>query len=394
MNIAMSKHAVKARYYVSMVLQGQKIQLRQILQNSPLTQSNTKMQHELVSSANVDGIAASSVSPMLFVPPDLRIPSPPYLTTVRDLTRLSPQISSPMVSQYALSPPIQCSGKTPITHSSSPVSFEDEDPVAIENRLYLSGLALQYQQITDRYAFCISQLQDAKREAENISKKNNELRRANDELYQRLSLNSAKHKYRNPMTSNYPPMSLLDDHFRRLSLTEQPDEASPTSVFAFQDNRHGGKFPAVDDMRLTLPKCISIRSTGYLKIHPTGGSSSESNRSIRHRPTTPVMQQKVCLGGAENKDGGEAEDAVELDVYNQGMFKTELCNKWQKNGECPYGEHCQFAHGIGEMRPVIRHPRYKTELCRMILAGDTCPYGHRCHFRHSISPSDHRLRRT
>ncbi|KAH0468127.1 hypothetical protein IEQ34_003160 [Dendrobium chrysotoxum] len=352
------------------------------------------MQHELVSSANVDRIAASSVSPMLFVPSDLPIPSPPYLTTGRNFTRSSPQISNPMVSQYAVSPPIQCSGKTPITHYSSPVSFEDEDPVAIENRLYLSRLALQYQQITDRYAFCLSQLQDAKSEAEKIRNKNTELRRANEDLYQRLGLNSAKHKYRNPMTSDYPPMSLLDDHFRRLSLTEPPDEASPTSVFGFQDNRHGRTFPEADDNRLTLPKCISIRSTGYLKIHQTGGSSSESNRNIRHRPTTPVMQQKVCLGGADNKDGGEAEDAVELDVYNQGVFKTELCNKWQENGECPYGEHCQFAHGIGELRPVIRHPRYKTELCRMILAGDTCPYGHRCHFRHSISPHDRLLRRT
>ncbi|KAL6966017.1 hypothetical protein U1Q18_045826, partial [Sarracenia purpurea var. burkii] len=45
----------------------------------------------------------------------------------------------------------------------------------------------------------------------------------------------------------------------------------------------------------------------------------------------------------------------------------------------------QFAHGIGELRLVICHPRYKTQPYRMILAGDPCPYGHRCHFRHSLT---------
>jgi len=95
-------------------------------------------------------------------------------------------------------------------------------------------------------------------------------------------------------------------------------------------------------------------------------------------------------GGSESKKGPGPDEAaaLELEVYDQGMFKTELCNKWQETGECPYGDHCQFAHGIGEIRPVIRHPRYKTEVCRMVLAGDTCPYGHRCHFRHALSPSD------
>lgn len=84
----------------------------------------------------------------------------------------------------------------------------------------------------------------------------------------------------------------------------------------------------------------------------------------------------------------EEQSALELEVYNQGMFKTELCNKWQLTGTCPYGDQCQFAHGIGELRPVIRHPRYKTEVCRMVLAGDVCPYGHRCHFRHAITEQD------
>lgn len=81
---------------------------------------------------------------------------------------------------------------------------------------------------------------------------------------------------------------------------------------------------------------------------------------------------------------GEADGmGISVEVFNQGMAKTELCNKWEEMGWCPYGDQCQFAHGVDELRPVIRHPRYKTQLCRMISGPGGCPYGHRCHFRHA-----------
>lgn len=98
-----------------------------------------------------------------------------------------------------------------------------------------------------------------------------------------------------------------------------------------------------------------------------------------------IEQQRVYVPGGKAK---REKEAVEFEVYNQGMEKTELCNKWQETGTCPYGGNCQFAHGIGELRPVIRHPRYKTEVCRMVLSGDRCPYGHRCHFRHSLTDQE------
>ncbi|KAI3751876.1 hypothetical protein L2E82_22967 [Cichorium intybus] len=95
----------------------------------------------------------------------------------------------------------------------------------------------------------------------------------------------------------------------------------------------------------------------------------------------------VKLGPYGEKKAGEG---LEFEVYDQGMSKTELYNKWQETGAYPYpyGDNCHFAHGISELRPVIRHPRYKTEVCRMVLAGDICPYGHRCHFRHSLTDEE------
>nr|XP_027103024.1 zinc finger CCCH domain-containing protein 15-like [Coffea arabica] len=75
--------------------------------------------------------------------------------------------------------------------------------------------------------------------------------------------------------------------------------------------------------------------------------------------------QRVYVPGREKE-----KQTVELEVCNQRMFKTELRNKWQETGECPYGENCQFAHGIKELRPVLRHPRYKTELYSSYSYGD------------------------
>ncbi|KAL0461984.1 UNVERIFIED_CONTAM: hypothetical protein Slati_0086000 [Sesamum latifolium] len=37
--------------------------------------------------------------------------------------------------------------------------------------------------------------------------------------------------------------------------------------------------------------------------------------------------QRVCIPGSKKE-----EEALEFHVYNQGMFKTELCNKWRRQG--------------------------------------------------------------
>ncbi|XP_022120526.2 protein TIS11 [Pieris rapae] len=64
-------------------------------------------------------------------------------------------------------------------------------------------------------------------------------------------------------------------------------------------------------------------------------------------------------------------------------YKTELCRPFEEAGVCKYGDKCQFAHGIRELRNLQRHPKYKTELCRTFHSVGFCPYGPRCHFVHN-----------
>ncbi|CAH8581792.1 unnamed protein product [Schistosoma curassoni] len=65
-------------------------------------------------------------------------------------------------------------------------------------------------------------------------------------------------------------------------------------------------------------------------------------------------------------------------------YKTELCKRYlnSSNGDCSYGNKCQFAHGINELRFAPRHPRYKTEICNSYHVFGTCNYGRRCDFIH------------
>uniref|UniRef100_A0A8C4RAQ1 mRNA decay activator protein ZFP36 n=1 Tax=Eptatretus burgeri TaxID=7764 RepID=A0A8C4RAQ1_EPTBU len=68
---------------------------------------------------------------------------------------------------------------------------------------------------------------------------------------------------------------------------------------------------------------------------------------------------------------------------NSSRYKTELCRPFQESGACKYGDKCQFAHGLHELRALVRHPKYKTELCRTFHTIGFCPYGPRCHFIHN-----------
>jgi len=70
---------------------------------------------------------------------------------------------------------------------------------------------------------------------------------------------------------------------------------------------------------------------------------------------------------------------------NYSRYKTELCRQFSENGECKYGDKCQFAHGFIDLKDINRHPKYKTELCKTFHSKGFCPYGPRCHFIHEIN---------
>ncbi|GAB2210788.1 hypothetical protein Droror1_Dr00016072 [Drosera rotundifolia] len=298
---------------------------------------------------------------------------------------------------------------SPLSTSTSPPSAADESSLATENRLYQARLVIEshlYQDLLNRYGIALNQIHDLSNETTSLLEENDMLRLANEELTRRLScllqylsktaLLQSRLGAATSSSSSSSVLSLAEDLQRNSigSMTSREinrelrsgpgysSNNSPTSVI---DRKDGSDSSGVE--RVCLPKSISVRSSGYLKMNPPAAGNINAGPVPNPAPAPAPGRSRVPsqLMDAARVYVKREEKAVEMEVYNQGMYKTELCNKWQETGACPYGDQCQFAHGLSELRPVIRHPRYKTEVCRMVVAGVSCPYGHRCHFRHSLS---------
>ena len=87
------------------------------------------------------------------------------------------------------------------------------------------------------------------------------------------------------------------------------------------------------------------------------------------------------------------------------MFKTSMCHAMMKEGHCPKGMMCKFAHSPAEMRgPGGFHGgpgpsgaaghhimiqgtdgkiKYKTSMCTVFMEQGFCPRGEACGFAHS-----------
>lgn len=250
------------------------------------------MQQEVVSPSNGDRLGSSITSPS-FVSPDRRPQSPVYLNSGGDLPYTYP-VFSPEDSLALLSPLLPASGSVSISPSSVYFDEVEAAATATENRLYLARLALQYQEMTENYDLCLSHLRDAAEEVESLRRENASLRAANVELTRRLGLLAGKHGGRVTTSA----AAALADEFRGLSVAEPPPaEESPTSVLAFQESVSGCQFTRtpVVEKRVSLPKSISIRSNGYLKLNPGGGATSAANRNGRFRLSNPVMIGSVSI---------------------------------------------------------------------------------------------------
>lgn len=121
-------------------------------------------------------------------------------------------------------------------------------------------------------------------------------------------------------------------------------------------------------------------------------NNNNSHQNANHRrnscspPLSKNHQQETSK--SQNNESRKLErSASEPDrrsiQSNSSRYKTELCRPFEENGTCKYGDKCQFAHGMKELRSMARHPKYKTELCRTFHSTGLCPYGPRCHFIHN-----------
>ncbi|XP_053301693.1 mRNA decay activator protein ZFP36L1 [Pleuronectes platessa] len=145
---------------------------------------------------------------------------------------------------------------------------------------------------------------------------------------------------------------------------------APSPVGLFQ-RRHSVSLPST--------KFIQNQFVNSLNMDPSvllGNSCSVNNKENHFR------ERSYSELGDRLRPGNQVCVGVNSQV-NPSRYKTELCRPFEENGSCKYGDKCQFAHGLHELRSLSRHPKYKTELCRTFHTIGFCPYGPRCHFIHN-----------
>jgi len=133
---------------------------------------------------------------------------------------------------------------------------------------------------------------------------------------------------------------------------------------------------AYDELSLQLADVVGIQSAleQLVRLDASPHSTTSSVASSGDTSTDYPPHQNA------RKTSTKSSTAV---VVNPARYKTELCRQFEEHGSCRYGDKCQFAHGAGELRSLVRHPKYKTEMCRTFHTTGFCPYGLRCHFIHN-----------
>ena len=69
-------------------------------------------------------------------------------------------------------------------------------------------------------------------------------------------------------------------------------------------------------------------------------------------------------------------------------YRTELCKNFELTGTCKYGNKCDYAHGLQDLRKTNQsNHSFKIKKCKSFFTNGYCPYGIRCQFSHSLFPN-------
>lgn len=193
-------------------------------------------------------------------------------------------------------------------------------PLDVNDALYYSRVLMQQQQqqhqqhqdMVNRHTLCLTRLREAAKEAEILRQENASLRSVNRELNKHINLlikssvndvhRSNDFENNNNVSNNNAVTSfenMVNAGMRRLSIggssggagagaggdnREEVCVESPTSVM---EN--------VDVKRVSLPKSISVRSSGYLKTSPTAAVAAAATNNTKTRRTAAPLTSAVNL---------------------------------------------------------------------------------------------------
>lgn len=159
-------------------------------------------------------------------------------------------------------------------------SFDGGDA---DRRFHDSSSILEYQQLYNRYTLCLSRLRYSIEEVDALRRENESLRVSNGDLSHRVALLFSRDR--------------LLSEFNRLSVSS-PSTASPVPVpvpvpvhvATPQPLAECNRFEQRNPERVALPKSISVRSKGYLKMMNRSGRETNLPKTVS-QPSPPSVSQ-------------------------------------------------------------------------------------------------------
>ncbi|KAG0173204.1 hypothetical protein DFQ28_001239 [Apophysomyces sp. BC1034] len=147
----------------------------------------------------------------------------------------------------------------------------------------------------------------------------------------------------------------------------------------------------------TRRKQYEPRSNGNVR-EPERFRYPNGDPELQQRPRPESVQPRLSQD-SQQQAFSQRPRVTPQDNSANPLYKTRLCERFETEGDCPYGGKCTFAHGITELRertedtngksqvvvaPTFNdsNPLYKTKLCERFMKDRFCQYGPKCHFAH------------
>ncbi|KAM5567821.1 hypothetical protein ABKV19_015742 [Rosa sericea] len=174
------------------------------------------------------------------------------------------------------------------------VQSNSDTSQAYRNKLYQSLLVQNRQEMVNRHSLCLKRLHEAAEEADALRRENSHLRNVNVELNKQLSLlihaSIQKEIEASSSSVQRSPFGIVNG-IRGLSIDgkssaqeeEELSDQSPTSEEA--EN--------VDVERISLPKSISVRSNGYVKLPPVTAATNAAARTAARSRIAKAISASV-----------------------------------------------------------------------------------------------------
>jgi len=164
---------------------------------------------------------------------------------------------------------------------------------------------------------------------------------------------------------------------RHSEQTDGSQQYLPPNMNQFTTSQQS-RFHCIQSQKAPLRNVLSAPQSN-MNIDFSRNMQPQQHFSVQIPPQSLMQRQdSTCMQSLESIDSMSASLSTEL-----ARYKTELCRPFEETGECRYGNKCQFAHGMNELRSLNRHPKYKTEFCRTYHTTGFCSYGQRCNFIHN-----------